>query len=107
MALDAQTPIDASPARPTPTWVWLIQRISGVLLAPLVVIHILVAQAPFTVWLTSLMLAVILAHAYVGLWRIVSMRQVRAVAARAAAAVAVGVIAIVLVFGIALLWSLA
>lgn len=90
----------------TPFWMWVFQRVSGLLLGPLVVVHILVPAAPFVTWVSSLLLAIILGHAFVGLWRLAAMRRISTVTARCAALVSVLFVGVVGVFGIALLLSI-
>jgi succinate dehydrogenase hydrophobic anchor subunit len=93
-------------ARTVPLWMWLFQRYSGLLLGPLVFIHVLVPSAPFMVWLTSLMLAILLGHAFIGLWRLAGLKQVSQTVSRYAIAITLIVIAVIGVFGILLLYSL-
>ena len=93
-------------ARPTPLWMWLFQRYSGLLLGPLVFVHVLVPSAPFMVWLTSLLLAILLGHAFIGLWRLAGMKQLSQDVSRYAIAGTIVVIAVIAVFGILLLYSL-
>jgi succinate dehydrogenase hydrophobic anchor subunit len=61
---------------PTPYWLWVAQRISAVLLGPLVLAHITVPGAPFMGWLGLLLLAVVLVHVFSGLWRLAAMNGV-------------------------------
>ena len=56
--------------RPTPVWMWLAQRASGVLLGPLVLIHMASANTASNRMLNALLLAVILVHGYTGVRRI-------------------------------------
>jgi succinate dehydrogenase hydrophobic anchor subunit len=93
-------------ARKVPLWMWIFQRYSGLLLGPLVFIHVLVPRAPFVVWLTSLMLAILLGHAFIGLWRLAGMKQLTRTVSRYAIVGTVVVIAVIGVFGILLLYSL-
>ncbi|HSZ41998.1 MAG TPA: hypothetical protein VK817_18735 [Trebonia sp.] len=90
----------------TPLWMWIVQRLSGLLLGPLVFIHVLVANAPFMVWLTALLLAVILAHGFIGLWRLAAMRRLTMAVSRYAVIASIAVVAVIAVFGIALLCSI-
>jgi len=57
--------------RVTPVWLWLLQRASGLLLGPLVALHVLVPHLAGSRALNVLLLAVILAHGYSGLRRMV------------------------------------
>ena len=58
----------------TPLWVWLLQRISAVLLGPLVFIHVAFPGAARNFWVDGPLLLVVLSHGYVGLWRFVGRR---------------------------------
>lgn len=58
----------------TPVWVWLLQRITAVVLGPLVVVHVSVPQAARNPWVGGLLLLVVLAHGFVGLVRLTSRR---------------------------------
>jgi succinate dehydrogenase hydrophobic anchor subunit len=90
----------------TPLWMWLIQRASGLLLGPVVFIHVLVPNAPFVVWLTALLLAIILAHGFIGLWRLAAMRRLTETISRYALAASIVFVVVIAVFGIALVSSL-
>lgn len=91
---------------PTSLSMWLFQRWSGVLLGPLVFVHVLVPSAPGMVWMSSLLLAVILGHAFIGLWRVAAMRKISLKVARSGVALAAVYVVVLAVFGIALLASL-
>lgn len=59
----------------TPLWMWLAQRASGLLLGPLVALHVWspgLASAP---GLNAALLAIIFAHGYTGLRRIAVRRE--------------------------------
>lgn len=58
----------------TPVWMWLLQRASGVLLGPLVALHIWAPAMAANRLLNAFLLAIILAHGYTGLRR-VAVRQ--------------------------------
>jgi succinate dehydrogenase hydrophobic anchor subunit len=58
----------------TPVWVWLLQRISALLLGPLVLIHVSLPGATHNPWVGSLLLLTVLSHGYVGLWRLIGRR---------------------------------
>ena len=91
---------------PTSLGMWMFQRLSGVLLGPLVFVHVLVPSAPKIVWVTSLLLAIILGHAFVGLWRVAAMRRFSLSLARFGVALSVLFVVVIGVFGIALICSL-
>ncbi len=61
--------------KPTPAWLWIAQRASGVLLGPLVLIHIWSDKTAASAALNALLLVVILVHGYSGLRRIVVTRN--------------------------------
>ena len=54
----------------TPVWMWIAQRISGVLLGPLVAIHMWSSATAANAALNAVLLAVILVHGYSGLRRV-------------------------------------
>lgn len=53
----------------TPLWVWVLQRISGLLLAPLVALHIWMPGLADNAVLNALLLAIVVGHGYSGLRR--------------------------------------
>ena len=55
----------------TPLWVWALQRISGLLLGPLVALHIWVPGLADNAVLNALLLAIVVGHGYSGLRRVV------------------------------------
>jgi succinate dehydrogenase hydrophobic anchor subunit len=59
----------------TPVWMWLAQRASGVLLGPLVLIHMWSSQTASNSVLNAVLLAVILMHGYSGLRRVALKRD--------------------------------
>lgn len=59
----------------TPVWMWIAQRASGVLLGPLILIHIWSSATAASAALNALLLAVILVHGYSGLRRIAVKRN--------------------------------
>jgi len=60
--------------RVTPVWMWVLQRLSGVALGPLVLFHIW-APGGRNAFLNAILLALVVAHGYSGLRRIVNMTQ--------------------------------
>lgn len=56
--------------RPTPLWTWLAQRASGLLLGPLVLLHMASSSLAANALLNALLLGVILVHGYSGLRRL-------------------------------------
>ena len=91
---------------PTSLGMWMFQRVSGVLLGPLVIVHVLVPSAPMIRWLSAVLLAIILGHAFVGLWRLAAMRRISLPIARSGLALSVLYIVVIAVFGIGLICSL-
>lgn len=91
---------------PTPLWMWVFQRYSGILLGPLVLVHVLVPHAPFIRWVTALLLAIILGHAFIGLWRLAVLRRLTTWVARGGVLAATVVVVVVGALGIALIISL-
>lgn len=59
----------------TPLWMWILQRASGVLLGPLVALHLWAPGVASARSLNAVLLAVILAHGYTGLRRISAKRE--------------------------------
>lgn len=55
----------------TPVWMWVLQRASGLLLGPLVALHVLVPDMAASRALNALLLVVVIAHGYSGLRRVV------------------------------------
>jgi succinate dehydrogenase hydrophobic anchor subunit len=64
---------------PTPVWMWLAQRASGILLGPLVLIHMWSAGGARSPVLNALLLAIVLLHGYTGLRRVAVKRDRRGV----------------------------
>ena len=60
--------------RVTPLWLWGLQRVSGVLLGPLVAIHMLVPQMGKHAGLNAVLLVLVLVHGYGGVRRVATMR---------------------------------
>ena len=60
--------------RVTPLWVWMLQRASGLLLGPLVALHVWAPAMASSRALNTVLLAVILAHGYAGLRRVATKR---------------------------------
>lgn len=58
--------------RVTPVWLWLLQRASGLLLGPLVALHVWAPGLAANRALNALLLAIVLAHGYSGLRRVVT-----------------------------------
>lgn len=54
----------------TPVWMWIAQRASGVLLGPLVAIHLWSSATAANGFVNALLLATILVHGYSGLRRV-------------------------------------
>ena len=59
----------------TPLWMWLAQRASGLLLGPLVALHVWSPALASNRALNAVLLAVIVAHGYTGLRRIAVKRD--------------------------------
>ena len=56
--------------RVTPVWMWVMQRASGLLLGPLVAVHVWMPQMSHNRALNALLLALVLGHGYSGIRRI-------------------------------------
>jgi succinate dehydrogenase hydrophobic anchor subunit len=91
---------------PTPYWMWIFQRISGLLLGPLVIIHVVVPDAPKIEWVSTLLLLIILGHAFIGTWRLAAMRRIALQWARFGVMASVLFVLLVGVFGVALILSI-
>jgi len=59
----------------TPLWMWMLQRASGVLLGPLVALHVWAPAMASSRALNVMLLAVIIAHGYTGLRRVAVRRN--------------------------------
>jgi len=59
----------------TPLWMWILQRASGLLLGPLVALHVWTPALASNRALNAVLLAVVLAHGYSGLRRIAVTRN--------------------------------
>jgi succinate dehydrogenase hydrophobic anchor subunit len=57
------------PFRPTPVWMWVMQRASGVLLGPLVLLHVWSPAMASNRAVNAVLLAFVLAHGFSGLRR--------------------------------------
>jgi succinate dehydrogenase hydrophobic anchor subunit len=86
-------------------WSWLLQRLSGLLLGPLVAIHILVPRGPFITWASFLLLAIVLGHAAVGIWRYTARRRGPRALARFGPILCAAYVVVLGVLGIALIAS--
>jgi succinate dehydrogenase hydrophobic anchor subunit len=91
---------------PTPYWMWIFQRLSGLLLGPLVIVHMLVPDAPKIEWLSALLLLIIVGHAFIGIWRLAAMRRIALQWARFGVTASVFFVVLVGVFGVALILSI-
>src|SRR5580765_2865477 len=91
---------------PTPYWLWVAQRISAVLLGPLVLVHITVPDAPHMGWLGLLLLVAVLVHSFSGLWRLAAMKGVSHAAYRAGYTLSVVVTLALAALGVAVVVSL-
>ena len=85
----------------TPLWLWIAQRASGLLLGPLVALHIWVPELARNRAFSVLLLAIVLAHGYTGLRRIAVKRAVFG----AAMVVTVLWCAVVAIFGVLVVTS--
>ena len=56
--------------RITPTWLWIVQRVSGLLLGPLVLVHMSTRDMANNVVLNAVVLLIVLAHGYSGINRL-------------------------------------
>ena len=59
----------------TPVWLWMLQRASGLLLGPLVALHVWMPGMAANRALDALLLAIVVAHGYSGLRRIAVKHQ--------------------------------
>lgn len=85
-----------STGAPTPLWMWAAQRLSGILLGPLVLVHAAGAGGGASAVLDTLLLALIVIHGHAGIRRMrMKVRHAGSLSAAAALWVAV-----VLAFGV-------
>jgi len=54
----------------TPVWLWVVQRLSGVLLGPLTAVHMLVPDLSANRALNATLLIIVLVHGYGGIRRL-------------------------------------
>jgi succinate dehydrogenase hydrophobic anchor subunit len=59
----------------TPLWMWLAQRASGLLLGPLVALHMWLPDFAANRAFNALLLAIVLAHGYAGIRRVAVKRH--------------------------------
>ena len=85
--------------RVTPMALWVVQRASGVLLGPLVALHILLPGLASNGVLNALLLAVVLAHGYGGIQRMAAAKPKNALCMLGAVAwtMAVGLFGLLIV----------
>jgi len=76
--MQAERTVFARTFRVTPVWLWIVQRASGVLLGPLVAIHILVPTLARNPALNALLLAIVLGHGYSGVRRLAAAKATNA-----------------------------
>lgn len=93
-------------ARVTPLSFWLAQRVSAVLLAPAVLVHIAVVDAWKNPAAQGLLLIVLATHAYTGIWRLLGSKTVSPVWWGAASVVATALTATCIALGVLVLASL-
>ena len=89
----------------TPMWAWLFQRVSGLLLGPLIIVHVLVPRGAFITWASALLLAIVLGHAAAALWRIAARRGGARALARSGLLLGAVYVVVLGVLGIALIAS--
>lgn len=61
--------------RVTPAWMWLMQRASGLLLGPLVAVHMLVPDMSQNRALNAMLLLLVIGHGYSGIRRFVQLER--------------------------------
>lgn len=103
MSMTERRTVYGKSGTPTPVWMWIFQRFSGLLLGPIVLVHALVPRAPFVGWLSALLLVLILGHAFIGLWRLAAMRHLSSRLARYGAFASVLFVLVLGVLGVALI----
>jgi len=67
--------------RVTPVWMWVMQRASGILLGPLVAVHVWMPQMSQHRALNALLLLLVLGHGYSGIRRLAQLERRSAVVA--------------------------
>ena len=93
--------------RSTTTAVWAVQRASGILVGPLVAIHMIAPEAAASAWLGGLRLVLVLLHGGFGIWRLAARPGISRLGNRAAVvSIAVGGAAVA-ALGAALVLALA
>lgn len=82
--------------RVTSLWLWGLQRASGVLLGPLVALHMLSPSVAKHAGMNALLLGLVLAHGYSGIKRLATIKRLNALYVVGA----IGWFAVVALFGI-------
>ncbi len=67
--------------RVTPVWMWLMQRVSGLLLGPLVAVHVWMPEMSQNRALNAVLLLLVVGHGYSGIRRFVQLERRSAVVA--------------------------
>ncbi len=67
--------------RVTPAWLWILQRVSGLLLGPLVLLHMSTRDLANSPVLNGLVLIIVLGHGYSGISRLRQEERHRALVA--------------------------
>lgn len=91
--------------RLTPAGVWILQRVSAVLLGPVLLAHIAVPRGTATVWLDVLLLVLVLSHGAIGLWRLAAAPGLSRTSYRLATVSGAIVVAVLAVIGLAIAFS--
>ena len=100
------SPLFGDVLRRTSFGLWLLQRISAVLLGPLVLVHVVVPDAARIPWISALLLVCVLAHGVSGFWRLAAARGVPTAISRALRAagliiaVGLGVLGIMIIISV-------
>ena len=93
-------------AQPISFRLWLTQRLTGLLIGPLVLLHILMPGAPYMPWLGALLLLTILVHGWVALRRVTLTRGRPAGAQRLGLALSIVLLLFIAIVGGGIVLSL-
>lgn len=91
--------------RLTPASAWILQRLTAVLLGPVVLAHVALPRGTATVWLDILLLVLVLSHGAIGLWRLAAAPGLSRMSYGLATVSGAVIVAVLAVMGLAIAFS--